>query len=79
MARGLVETVQEFAKRFEVKCAAIEARVQRIIDAKCSHVVKDFDGLEDFEKDYFVRKATEVDVHSKLAHALKEKFAPSRH
>ena len=61
IGRGLVETVQEFAKRFEVKCAAIEARVQRIIDNRVEGAVKDFEGLPEMEKEFFLRKAMEVD------------------
>ena len=27
VARGLIETVQEFSKRFDAKCGAVEARI----------------------------------------------------
>ena len=75
IGRGLVETVQEFAKRFEVKCAAIEARVQRIIDNRVEGAVKDFEGLAETEKEYFLRKAMEVDFLTKPKETDGEKGA----
>ena len=75
IGRGLVETVQEFAKRFEVKCAAIEARVQRIIDNRVEGAVKDFEGLAEMEKEFFLRKAMEVDFLTKPNQTEGEKGA----